>query len=77
MSLPSKRLRLPVLGPGSLEGRNGIARGANPWFACKPDIQVLEGRQGCWRVEKHCDLCHPPGFRLLVGNRHLGLAPQM
>ena len=56
----------------ALEGRNGIARGANPWSTCKPDIQALEGRQGCCRVGKRCDMCHPPGFSLPVGTYYLG-----
>jgi hypothetical protein len=57
----------------ALEGRNGIARGANPWSTCKPDIQALEGRQGCCRVGKRCDMCHPSGVQSSGGNLSPGV----
>jgi hypothetical protein len=67
------RLRLLVLSPGRAEWNS---QGCQPLVASKPEIQALEGRQGCWRVGKCCDMCHPFGVQASRGNPSLGLAPQ-
>ena len=72
-SLESMRLRLLVLSPGRAEWNS---QGCQPLVTSKPKIQALEGLQGCWRVGKCCDMCHPFGVQASRGNPSLGLAPQ-